>query len=787
MDSRYNPNQTEDKIYELWENSGYFNPDNSPASRERSDRGRGRQPYTILLPPPNASGKMHTGNVLMIAIEDLLIRWKRMQGFSALWVPGTDHAGFETQVTFERQLKKEGKSRFQFDRQTLYDMIWKFVQDNKQQIDNQLRSMGASVDWSRYTFTLDDNVIRTVHNTFKKMHEEGLVYRDNYMVNYCPKCGTTFADLEVQHIERVDPLYYLKYGPFTLATVRPETKFGDTAVAVNPKDKRYKKYIGTEIEVEGLNGKFKLNVIADGFVDPKFGTGVVKVTPAHDKNDYEAGKRHNLEMKQAIDLSGRMTDIAGPYKGMTVVTARKQVVEDLRKKGLLVKVDEKYLHSVAVCYKAGHDIEPMVVPNWFVKVDDKKKSFKKPAYDVVKKGIVKIYPKWREKTYLRWMEEMHDWPISRQVVWGIRIPVWYSVEDNPDITVTFLPNHPANPDSPDRSMAITGKISGLLNKYSFAEIESGLQRVFAPKDARFLIQPEKPNGQFLPETDTFDAWFSSGQWPLVTLGYPDSADFKRFYPTSVLETGWEIIRLWVSRMIMFGMYATGKPPFYDVYLHGIVRSTDGRKMSKSLGNVINPEEYQKEFGTDALRMGLIFGTANGKDFNFPKDKVLAYRNFANKLWNIGRFILMQTQQHSLDTKYQILNTKNLAKEDKIILKQLNSLIKKTTINLDKYRFAQAAEDIYHFTWHEFADNYIEESKGQLIKETINKKQNLQILNTKYQILITVYTTLLKLLHPFMPFVTEAIWQELPENIKGTKEPLIISKWPTSPSKMGKED
>jgi valyl-tRNA synthetase len=580
------------------------------------------------------------------------------------------------------------------------------------------------------------------------------------MVNYCPKCGTTFADLEVRYVERVDPLYFLKYGPFTLATVRPETKFGDTAVAVHPKDTRYQKYIGKEIEVDGLNGAFKMNVIADEYVDPEFGTGVVKVTPAHDKNDYEAGKRHNLTVKRVIDLNGRLNKLAGKYAGLTVFSARKKVAEDLEKEGLLVKVDKTYKHTVATCYKGGHDIEPMIVPNWFVKVNDKKKSFKMPALSAVKKGDVAIYPKWREKTYIRWMEEMHDWPISRQVVWGIRIPVWYDVEKNPDLRVTFLSS----------KQTITGKISDLLREYSLSEIESGLQNIFAPAEADFTVSVDKPKkGKFLPETDTFDTWFSSGQWPLVTLGYPDSKDFKQFYPTSVLETGWEIIRLWVSRMIMFGLYLTKKPPFRAVYLHGIVRSTDGRKMSKSLGNVINPEEYQKQFGTDALRMGLISGTANGKDFNFPKDKIVAYRNFANKLWNIARFVLIQNEK--LKTKKEKLKstTDNLKlKENKAVIKQLNNLINKVTQNLEKYRFAQAAEEAYHFTWHTFADDYIEKSKSR------NDAESLFTLNFSF-------LTILKLLHPFMPFITEAIWQELPEEIRGSKDVVMIATWPVASS------
>jgi len=746
MDPKYDHKKYEQKIYSLWEKSGAFTP----------RKTRGKLPYTIVLPPPNASGKMHTGNVLMIAIEDVLIRWKRMQGYATLWIPGTDHAGFETQITYERELKMQGKSRFDFDRNTLYKNIEKFVFANKELIDNQIRSMGASVDWSRYKFTLDADVIKTVVNTFKKLHSDGLVYRDDYMVNYCPTCGTTFADLEVTHKERKDPLYYIKYGPFVLATVRPETKFGDTAVAVHPDDKRYKKYIGKEIDVAGLSGNFKLKVIADRFVDPQFGTGVVKVTPAHDKNDYEAGKRHNLEVVTVIGLDGKLNERAGKYAGLDVSKAREIIVNDLKGKGLLEKIDKEYIHSVAVCYKGGHDIEPTILPNWFVSV----KKLKEPAHEVVKKGDVKIYPKWQESKYHRWMESMLDWPISRQVVWGIRIPAWYDIDYNENILITFLDH---------RAKTVTGLAKELLEKYTFKEIEKGLQTLISPQSAKYVITETKPKGKYLQETDTFDTWFSSGQWPLVTLGYPDSEDFKFFYPNSVLETAWEILRLWVSRMIMFGIYLTGKPPFEDIYLHGIVRALDGKKMSKSLGNVINPEEYQEEYGTDALRMGLVSGTANGKDFNFPRDKVIAYRNFTNKIWNIGRFIMSISEANGYK-KYADLPSpedikEKLNKEDKDISQKFNQLIKSVDANLEKYRFADAADGIYHFLWDDFASDYLEKTKSRNDKKT------------SMSVLRHIYINSLKLLHPFMPFVTEAIWGEIKTIRKNPDDLLIASKWP----------
>ncbi len=744
MEKSYNPKEAEEKIYKFWEEKGYF----------KSNINKSKKPFTILLPPPNASGRMHTGNVLMIAIEDLLIRWHRMKGDPTLWIPGTDHAGTETQITFERELKKQGKSRFNFNREDLYKQIWNFVQNNRHVIEDQIKEMGASVDWSRYTFTLDDKVIKTVYATFKKMTDDGLVYRGEYMVNYCPKCGTTYSDVEISHIERKDPLYYMKYGPFVLATVRPETKFGDTAVAVNPKDKRYKEWIGKEIEVEGLIGKVTLKVIGDDYVDQKFGTGVVKVTPAHDKNDYDAGLRHHLEIRPVIDLNGKLNERAGKYAGLSVFEARKKVVEDLEEKGLIEKMDENYLHTISVC-KAGHEIEPMVLPNWFIRVDDKKKSLKKPAYDAVKSGQVKILPKWQEKRYFSWIEEMRDWPISRQNTWGIRIPVWYSLEKNPTLQVSYLKND---------GQRVIRSGEGILEKNEFEEAQKGLQKIIAPIQCTSELEPSSPKEHYLQETDTFDTWFSSGQWPLVTLGYPDSEDFKYFYPTSVMETGWEIMRLWVSRMIMFGMYMTGKPPFEYVYLHGRVMAPDGRKMSKSLGNVINPEEYLDQYGADALRMGLISGTATGQDFSFPKDKILGYKHFANKIWNMARFMLMMIDEYGKELSLvEDLAKDQLTTEDRVILSDLNKLIKVVDASLEKFRFTDAAEGIYQFMWHTLADKYIEEVKKREDKEVA------------LSVLRHVYMTSLTLLHPFMPFVTEAIYQQIP----GRKsESIMIQKWPS---------
>ena len=776
MESKFEHKKVEAEIYAAWEKSGAFAP-----SFAKATAGKAQKPFTIVLPPPNASGKMHMGNVLMIAIEDLMIRYHRMKGDPTLWIPGTDHAGFETQITYERELKKQGKSRFNYSRQTLYQDIKRFVESNKSQIENQIRQMGASVDWSRYSFTLDQHVVDAVYDTFKKMHDRKLIYRGNYLVNYCPKCGTTFADLEILHEDRVDELYYIRYPLIdrkgkepeyiVVATTRPEPIMLDTHLAVHPKDKKNNWLVGRQLS-NPLTGK-SMDIIADTFVDPKFGTGVVKLTPAHDKADYEAAKKHGLPIVTGIGMDGRMTEAAGAeYKGMTVSQARVKVLEVLgsEHKNLIDHVEEKP-HSVAVCYKGGHDIEPMVLPNWFVKVDDPKLSLKKPALEAVTSGKVKIFPKWREVTYTKWMEEMHDWPISRQVVWGIRIPVWYKVDGNEQRLAVNVVNEKGQFHG-TIDQIISGRATPLGGSekipLSFEEIKQGLQQLIVPvyddkNNPEIYIGANPPDdGRWIQETDTFDTWFSSGHWPLVTLHYPDGEDFKKFYPTSVLETGWEIIRFWVSRMIMFGIYLTGKPPFEYVYLHGLVRALDGRKMSKSLGNVINPDEYMEQYGVDALRMGLIAGTATGKDFAFPKDKIIAYRNFGNKLWNMARFYLMMAEKEGKEVAWYEPKMKSLSKEDKVVVKQLNATIKKTNELLEKFRFAEAADTIYHFMWDEVAAKYIESLKDRKDK------------GVALSVLRHVLLNGLKLLHPFMPFVTEAIWAEMPRQ---KNEMLIVSKWP----------
>lgn len=729
------------EIYDLWEKSRAFKT------------SRAGKPYTILMPPPNANASLHAGHA-MYTVDDILIRFKRMQGFSALWIPGIDHAGIETQFVYEKELAKEGKSRMDFDRQTLYKNIFDFVKSNSGLIFKQFKRLGFSADWDHSVAAWDKNVVNFVYRTFKKMEKEGLVYRDNYIVNYCTHCGTSLAELEVKHLERKDPLYFIKYGPFILATVRPETKFGDTAVAVHPKDKRYQDWVGKEVEVEGLLGKFKLKVISDEYVDPKFGTGVVKVTPAHDPNDFEMGKRHNLETKQIIDLNGRLTELAGPYSGLKVMVAREKVVEDLKKKGLIEKIDEHYLHSVTVCYKCGCDLEPTIMPNWFIKV----KSLKEKVKKAVNNNDVKFFPSRYKKHMLNWLNIMHDWPISRQIVWCIRIPVWYRVDTSAsNIFVWWL----------DENKKIQqGNVRRFIEKgVPLENIEKGLQKVYAltgKNQPEYIVSEKKPNdgNLYLPETDTFDTWFSSGQWPLFTI---KKEELPSRYPSDLMGTLSDILKFWISRMMMFSLYLTNQVPFKDVYLWSMVADSKGIKMSKSKGNVVNPVDLIDKYGADALRMSLLYGTPAGSKVILSDDKVRAMRNFSNKLWNIARYIQMVFEIGNLSFD----KPKRLNPEDKKILDELGFLVKSVTNSLESYKLNAALENSYEFTWHNFADKYIEGTK----EKARNKDAS-----TLYTLRHT-YLTLLKLLHPFAPFVTEAIWKEIKGLRKYPDQLLITSPWP----------
>ncbi len=721
MDKKFTPAEVEQNIYRFWEKSGLT----------KASKGK---PYVVLMPPPNANASLHAGHG-MYAVDDLMVRYKRLRGYASIWIPGLDHAGFETQYVYEKHLAKQGKSRMDFDRQTFYENVFGFVKENSGLIYSQFKRLGFLADWERSVFTLDKHVLQRVFETFEKMEKEKLVYRDDYLVNYCTHCGTSLAELEIEHVERIDPLYYMKYGPFILATVRPETKFGDTALAVNPKDKRYQQWVGKEVEAEGLLGNFKIKVIADEMVDSKFGTGVVKITPAHDFNDFETAKRHSLEIKQVIDITGRLNHLTGPYKGLKVKPARIKIAEDLEKKGLMEKVDKEYLHSVAVCYRCKRDLEPMIIPNWYIKVKD----LKTPVINAVTKNKVKFFPGKFKKQMLDWMKVMHDWPISRQIAWGIRIPAWYEVGKNPQMHVIFLDSE---------AKTHSGFISELLKEFPLEVIEKGLQKLSAPKKADYLISEKKPQGNFLQETDTFDTWFSSGQWPLVTL---KDEEYQTMFPTDLMATMKDILYLWVSRMIMFSLYIRNEVPFKQVYLWSQVTDSKGQKMSKSKGNVVNPIVLADKYGADAFRASLFFGLSSGGEIPLSEEKIIGMRNFANKIWNIGRFIEMnKSVSHSGEARSA--DSRIDSGQARMTLDELKKELaeeKKLYLNsMDSFKFSQAIGLVYEFIWHRYADYYIEQLKDEL------RAGKMEV----FEILQTVFFENLKMLHPFMPFVTEAIWK-----------------------------
>ncbi|OGC45400.1 valine--tRNA ligase [candidate division WWE3 bacterium RBG_19FT_COMBO_34_6] len=748
MEKNYNHKNVEEKIYKMWEDGGYFRPEICEEKRKELNLSVNKETFCVLMPPPNANAPLHCGHATY-SIQDLMTRYKRMQGYRTLYVPGTDHAGFETQVVYERQLKKQNKSRFDFDSKTLFNDILSFVKENSTLAINQLKKLGMSSDWTRSTFMLSDQVLSTVYNTFEKMHKDGLIYRDVYLVNYSPYHGTTFSNLETIHIEATSPLYFVKYqiknsnDYISVATVRPETIYGDVAIAVNPKDKRYTEYVG-KVVTNPLNGR-EMKIIADDYVDLEFGTGALKITPGHDFNDYEIGRKHNLELISVIDLEGKMTQDAKDVAGMNIKSAREKSVEILRNKNALEKIDEKYTNNILVDYKDNKPIEPLLMPNWFVKMD----KLALNALQAVKKDRVKFnLPVWK-KEMISWLSNIRDWPISRQIVFGIRIPVWYNVDECGSSHIVFLDKN---------KNRIEGLGKNLLDKYSLEEIGQGLQKIIAGVDTKYLISKTRPGERFLQETDTFDTWFSSGQWPLTTLKYPDGEDFKKFFPTSFMDSMWDILFFWIARMIIFSLYLTKEIPFKQVFIHGRVDDEKGQKMSKSRGNVIDPITYVDKYGADALRMGLLVGgNPAAKTTSFSEDKVRGYRNFANKIWNIARFIEMSESDAQFDK-----NKLDYA-DDKQIIDDMEKLIKEVNTKLNKFKFNLAGDTIYHFIWHNLADKYLES-----IKKREDKKSAMTVLGY-------VFKNCIKLLHPFMPFVTEEIWQNLYK--KDQKEPLIISSWP----------
>jgi valyl-tRNA synthetase len=695
MDKIYNHKEVEEKWYSFWEKKGYFKPNSS------------KKAFSIILPPPNANGRLHIGHAMYV-IEDILIRYHRMLGDSTLWLPGADHAGILTQVVYERELEKKGKSRQDLGRDEFYKQTYSFTQKNKKEMYDQLRAMGFSLDWSREKFTLDPEISKSVYSTFKKLYDDGLIYRGTRMINWCPRCATVLSDLEVVHKEKEGNIWFIKYPikgsekHVIVATTRPETMLGDTAVAVNPGDSRYKDVVGKTVILPLMNRE--IPVIADSFVDKEFGTGAVKITPAHDPNDYEAGLRHQLEQIQVIGQDDNMTDKSGVYSGLDKYVARKKIVADLEELGLLERT-ERHSSNIGLCERCGTVVEPLVSLQWFVAVNkngNSGKNLAKDALEVVKTKKIKIIPSRFEKIYYNWMENLHDWCISRQLWWGHQIPVWY-------------------------------------------------------RGGETYVGVESPSGDgWVQDPDTLDTWFSSGQWPFNTLGYEQKADsdFKKFYPTSVMETGYDILFFWVARMIMLGLYVTDKVPFETVYLHGLVRDEKGQKMSKSKGNAIDPLIAADQYGADAVRMALVFGTGAGNDANISEQKIKGMRNFTNKLWNIGRYII--------DMKPERVNYKSKTNaDDQMILKDLEGVSASVTKAISDYRFSQAAEELYDFVWHRFADKYVEASK--------TRREDSQ------PVLEQVLEKSLRLLHPFMPLITEEIWQKLPRK---SVDSIMISSWPT---------
>ena len=702
----YNPTETEGRIYSIWEDSGFFNPDNLPE--------RHTEPFTIIMPPPNANGRLHAGHGLTMTLQDIFIRYARMNGKKALWVPGADHAGFETQIVYEKKLEKEGRSRFDLDRETLYKKIYDFTIENKKFMEDDTKRIGSSCDWSRERFTLDPSVVKAAQSTFYKMFNDGLVYRGERIVNWCPKHQTSLSDVETEFVEKNDSFYYLQYGPFVIGTARPETKFGDKYVVMHPSDQRYSSYEhGQKIDLEWINGPITATVIKDESIDMDFGTGVMTITPWHDQTDFEIAERHNLEKEQIIDFNGKLLPIAGEFAGEHISKARIKIIEKLQSKGLVVKIDNEYKHNIKTCYKCSTTIEPQIKDQWFVKME----PLAKKALNAVNEGKIKFYPDNFEKIFRYWMENTIDWNISRQIVWGIPIP------------------------------------AKICSNCKTAVLDTHEQNTCSC------------SGDFIKDTDTFDTWFSSGQWPLLALGYPDNQDYKTYHPTQIMETGRDLIFKWIPRMVIFSLYLENEVPFQNVYLHGMVNDAKGQKMSKSKGNVISPIELIDEFGADAFRIGMVVGNTPGSDVSLSKDKIKGYKHFANKLWNITRFIL------STSVKTKDEKPDSLSEYEINLLKELESTLKDVTLDIENYRLYLASEKLYHYVWHNLADKLIEESKDILKNGTEQEKYN------RSWVLMHILKNSIKALHPFMPFITEELWSLLPHN--NTRSLLLVEKWPTT--------
>ena len=703
----YEPQEVEGRIYDFWMKGGYFHAEVDPK----------KKPYTIVIPPPNITGQLHMGHAWDETLQDILIRWKRMQGYSALWLPGTDHASIATEAKIVEAMREEGLSKEDLGREGFLERAWAWKDKFGGRILEQLKLLGSSCDWDRLRFTMDEGCSKAVRHVFVKLYEEGLIYRGERIINWCPNCKTAISDAEVIFEEQQGSFWHLRYpladgsGYIELATTRPETMLGDTAVAVHPEDERYKHLVGKNVILPLVNKE--IPIVADEYVEMDFGTGVVKITPAHDPNDFEVGQRHNLPVINVMNEDGSINENGGKYAGLSGMEARKQIVKDLEEGGYLIKV-EPLKHNVGTCQRCHTVVEPRVSTQWFVKME----PLAGPAIDVVKDGAIRLIPDRMEKTYYNWMENIKDWCISRQLWWGHRIPAWYC-EDCGETIVS------------ETDVDTCPKCGG-----------------------KHLHQ----------DSDTLDTWFSSALWPFSTLGWPDNTpELEYFYPTNTLVTGYDIIFFWVARMIFSGLKHTGKAPFDTVLFHGLLRDSQGRKMSKSLGNGIDPVDVINQYGADALRFTLVTGNSPGNDARYSDEKVAASRNFANKIWNAARFIHMNIDGHDVPCALP----ESLSLEDQWIVSRFNTVAKEVTENLDKFELGMAVSKLYDFIWDDFCDWYIELAKRPLSGEDQAVAQNTR------QVLVWVLTHTLALLHPFMPFVTEEIWQSLPHD----GEALIVAPWP----------
>ncbi len=705
----YEPRQVEDRIYKMWEQGGYFHAEVDPS----------KKPFTIVMPPPNVTGQLHIGHAMDDTMQDILIRFKRMQGYNALYLPGVDHAGIATQIKVEEVLRtQEGKTRYDLGREKFLERVWEWKHKYGDRIVSQQKKLGISCDWERSRFTMDEGCSKAVREVFVSLYEKGLIYKGSRIINWCPHCVTALSDAEVEYVDKPGHLWHIRYplsdgsGEVIVATTRPETMLGDSGVCVNPNDERYRDIVGKTVILPLMNKE--IPVVADEYAEMDFGTGCVKMTPAHDPNDFEVGLRHDLEVIRVLDDNGKVNALGGKYQGMDRYEARKAIVADLEAQGYLVKVED-YSHNVGTCYRCHNDVEPIISAQWFVKM----KPLAEKAMEAVNGGDTKFVPERFSKTYLNWMENVRDWCISRQLWWGHRIPAWYC-DDCGHITV------------------------------------SRTDACRCEKCASTHIRQDP---------DVLDTWFSSALWPFETLGWPEkTADLDYFYPTDVLVTGYDIIFFWVARMIFSGCEHTGRAPFHTVLIHGLVRDDKGRKMSKSLGNGIDPLEMIDKYGCDALRMNMVTGNSPGNDMRFYVERCEAMRNFANKLWNASRFVLMNLPE---DAKPELPDPAKLEIPDKWVLSKLNTLISEVTENLDKYELGVAVQKIYDFVWDTYCDWYIELTKARLYGEDAQRKQ------TALCVLVYVLDQMLRLLHPFMPFITEEIWQSIPHE----GEALIAAAWP----------